>query len=59
MTDLGAVKQFLGLEIDRDRTQKTITIRQSRRINDILERTQMTDFYRLRIGQLSSIPCAD
>jgi hypothetical protein len=38
MKDLGDLKYFLGIQVDRDRSQKLIHIHQTRYINMILER---------------------
>ena len=41
MTDLGEVRYCLGLEISRDRTNRTIKIGQARYVKEILERFNM------------------
>ncbi|TPX45686.1 DNA-directed DNA polymerase [Synchytrium endobioticum] len=41
MTDLGEMKRFLGMEIERDRQQQTITIRQTAYIEGLLTKNQM------------------
>lgn len=46
ISDLGPSKTFLGLQIERDRSQKTITIHQSSYITKVLE----------RFGMISSSP---
>ena len=46
ITDLGPAKTFLGLQIERDRTKRTITIHQTSYISKVLE----------RFGMLSSSP---
>jgi hypothetical protein len=43
MTDLGELKYYLGLEISRNRTKKTLRISQEKYIRDILERFGMQD----------------
>lgn len=45
MTDLGEARQFLGLEIIRDRTARIIKIHQARRIDELLSKTKMTECY--------------
>ena len=43
MTDLGPIRQYLGMEITRDRNKKTLRISQGRYIQKILDRFGMTD----------------
>ncbi|KAL7284900.1 hypothetical protein ACG7TL_002214 [Trametes sanguinea] len=43
MTDLGAVKRFLGLRISRDRTIRRIDIDQEEYIQSVIERFEMAD----------------
>jgi transposase InsO family protein len=43
MTDLGEVKEALGMEVARDRKARTLTITQRRHVKGILERAGMTD----------------
>jgi hypothetical protein len=43
MTDLGEAKSFLGLTIVRNRHRRTLTINQSKYIEDVLKRFNMTD----------------
>lgn len=43
MTDLGEVKEALGVEIKRDRTARSLTITQRRHTQGILERAGMAD----------------
>lgn len=43
MTDLGELAMFLGLEIQRDRSQRILTLGQQRYINRILQRHGMQD----------------
>ena len=43
MKDLGPIHWFLGLEITRDRMQRSISISQSRYVSDIVERFGFTN----------------
>ena len=43
MTDVGELKYFLGMQVHRNRKERTLTITQSGYIGAILERFQMTD----------------
>jgi len=43
MKDVGELAYFLGIQVNRDRTNKTITIRQDGYVNMILEKFQMLD----------------
>ena len=43
VTDLGNIESYLGIRILRDRSNKSLTIDQSRYIKDILDRFGMTD----------------
>ncbi|GJE99589.1 polyprotein [Phanerochaete sordida] len=43
ITQTGALKNFVGIQVDRDRTRRTITIHQNRYITVILERFGMLD----------------
>lgn len=43
ITDLGAPKRFLGIDIERDETRRMLFIHQSRFVDEILERFGMTD----------------
>ena len=43
MADLGDLKQFLGMQIERDRKAKTMFMRQEKYIRRILQRCKMQD----------------
>jgi len=43
MTDLGELKQFLGMQIERDRKNRTMFICQTRYFNRVLEQCKMHD----------------
>jgi hypothetical protein len=43
MRDLGALNQFLGMHIDRDRARRVLTIRSTKHIDEMLDRFGMTD----------------
>ena len=43
VSDLGELRRFVGLEVERNRDQRTITIKQSRYIQTVLERFNMQD----------------
>lgn len=43
MKDLGQVKRLLGIDIERDRKQRTITSSQSRHIKEMLDKFNMTN----------------
>jgi hypothetical protein len=43
MTDVGELKYFLGMQVHRNRKERTLTITQSGYIGAILERFQMRD----------------
>lgn len=43
ITDLGEIRFFLGLHIDRDRTQHSINLHQSSYIRTVIERFQLND----------------
>ena len=43
MRDLGALNQFLGMHIERDRARRVLTIRSTKHIDDMLERFGMSD----------------
>lgn len=43
MRDLGEVRHFLGLEVERNRAERTITITQTAKIRELLEQYGMTE----------------
>jgi len=43
MRDLGEISIFLGMQITRDRANRTLTVRSTKHINDMLERFGMAD----------------
>lgn len=43
MRDLGALDQFLGMSIKRDRSRRVLTLQSTKHIDDMLERFGMTD----------------
>src|SRR6266576_6688813 len=48
MTELGEVWKFLGLQIERDIVNKTLTIHQTKYIENILKRFEMSDCHAVR-----------
>jgi hypothetical protein len=43
MHDLGPIKYILGIEVIRDRPNRTMYLSQRKHVGDVLERFQMTD----------------
>ena len=52
MTDLGPVRKFLGLEITRNRKERTLTVTQKQKIGELLAKTQMANCH----GQWTPLP---
>ena len=45
ITDLGELEYYLGIQVKRDRTARTISLRQTKYIDEILERFNLVDSY--------------